>query len=204
MSYDRVNPTYYRTFQPDTPFHAGAPGWTAAPWVTWGENPNLAGRRRLATDGLGKVVAISGLGTIVQSSDPNFTCPTDAPHRVVDARTGVSCYGDAEWAVLNQRAKSPAPFVPPPPSAYQTTISLPPMEPIPMWRQALGLVGAAACAYHGYKRNESVGWAFGWAIFGSALPILALPVALAQGFGKPKHRPAPAMATNPRRRRGRR
>lgn len=62
MSYDRVTPNYYRTFQPDTPFHPGAEGWTKAPWVTWGDNPNLAGKKRLATDGLGRIVAISGLG----------------------------------------------------------------------------------------------------------------------------------------------
>ena len=134
MSYDVVNPTYYQTFQPGTPFHPGAPGWTQAPFPTWGDNPNLAGRRRLATDGLGKVVAISGLGA---------------------------------------------------------------MPPIPTWVRALSMLGAAATAYHGYKRNnESIGWAFGWAFFGSVIPVVALPVALAQGFGKPKK-----MASNRRRRR---
>lgn len=197
MSYDVVNPTYYQTFQQGTPFHPGAPGWTEAPFPTWGENPNLAGRRRLATDGLGKVVAISGLGSIVKSSDPGFTCPADAPHRVVESRSGVSCYGDAEWAVLNQQAKSPPPFVPPPPSAYQPSpITIP---SVPPWMRALSTISAAACAYHGYKRNESVGWAFGWAFFGSVAPFFALPVALAQGFGKPKK-----MASNRRRRRHRR
>src|SRR6266567_4029574 len=45
MSYDQTNPTYYQTFQPDTPFHPGAEGWSTAPWMTWGDNPNLAGRR---------------------------------------------------------------------------------------------------------------------------------------------------------------
>jgi len=46
--------------------------------------------------------------------------------------------------------------------------------------------GAALGAYHGYKRNKgSVGWAIGWAFFGSLLPILAIPIALAQGVGKP-------------------
>ena len=138
MSYDRVTPTYYQTFQPGTPFHPGAPGWTEAPYPTWGENPNLAGRRRLATDGLGRVVAISGLGADM-------------------------------------------PFPSPPP-----------------WLRAVSMLAAAASAYHGYRRNdESIGWAFGWAFFGSVLPVIALPVALAQGFGKPKK-----MHSN--RRRGRR
>lgn len=157
MSYDHVNPTYYQTFQQGTPFHAGAPGWTKAPFPTWGDNPNMAGRRRLATDGLGRVVAISGLG-----ADP-----------------------------------TPAPFVPPPPSAYQTPAA--PVSPLPVmppWWRMLSIASSAACAYHGYKRNnESIGWTLGWAFFGSALPILALPIALAQGFGKPKKQ-------TPNRRRG--
>jgi hypothetical protein len=46
-------------------------------------------------------------------------------------------------------------------------------------------VGGAASAYHGYKRNQSIGWAIGWAIFGTFMPFLAVPIALAQGFGKP-------------------
>ncbi len=134
MSFDRVTPTYYQTYQQGTPFEAGAPGWSTAPWVTWGDNPNLGGRRRLATNGLGNVVAISGLG---------------------DAAA------------------------------------------LPAWYRALGLVGAAACAYHGYRRNDSAGWAVGWAFFGSVAPILALPIALAQGFGKPASR---GMTPNRRRR----
>lgn len=42
-----------------------------------------------------------------------------------------------------------------------------------------------ALAYHGYKRNNSVGWAIGWAIMGSMFWPIAVPIALAQGFGKP-------------------
>lgn len=41
------------------------------------------------------------------------------------------------------------------------------------------------CAYHGYKRNESVGWAIGWALLGGLFPIITPAIALAQGFGKP-------------------
>lgn len=195
MSYDVVNPTYYQTFQPGTPFHPGAPGWTEAPFPTWGENPNLAGRRRLATDGLGNVVAISGLGGIIKSSDPGFVCPADAPHREIESRSGVTCYGEAEWAALQrQRGATVSPA-----TVSPTTTSLSFPAPLPPWLRALSTISAAACAYHGYKRNESVGWAFGWAFFGSVAPFFALPVALAQGFGKPRHRPA--MAPNRRRRR---
>jgi hypothetical protein len=47
-----------------------------------------------------------------------------------------------------------------------------------------GLAGAAIGAYHGYKRNDSVGWAIGWSLLGSLAPIIVIPVALAQGIGK--------------------
>lgn len=45
---------------------------------------------------------------------------------------------------------------------------------------------AAVSAYHGYKRNRSVGGAIGWFVLGSLFPYITLPVALAQGFGQPK------------------
>lgn len=48
------------------------------------------------------------------------------------------------------------------------------------------VAGAAAGAYHGYKRNQSIGWAFVWALAGSVAPVITVPVAFAQGFGKPK------------------
>jgi len=56
MSYESITPLYYKTFQQNTPLHAGAPGWMSAPFPGWGENPNLAGQRMLATDGLGNVI----------------------------------------------------------------------------------------------------------------------------------------------------
>lgn len=57
---------------------------------------------------------------------------------------------------------------------------------IPPWMRVAGMVAGAAGAYHGYKRNSSIGWAVAWSIFGSTLPLLAAPVMLAQGFGKKK------------------
>jgi hypothetical protein len=47
-----------------------------------------------------------------------------------------------------------------------------------------GIAASSALAYHGYKRNNSVGWAIGWFFFGALWPI-SVPVALAQGFAKP-------------------
>jgi len=58
----------------------------------------------------------------------------------------------------------------------------------------LALPSSLACAYHGYKRNSSVGWALWWGLVGS-MPITPI-IALAQGFGKPK-----AMTPNRKRRR---
>lgn len=49
---------------------------------------------------------------------------------------------------------------------------------------AASVVGTAAGAYHGYRRTGSVGWAIGWAVMGALFPIVTIPVALAQGFGK--------------------
>lgn len=68
MSYAQIKPEYYRMFQPDSPWHAGSPGWKSAPWPGWGRNPNLVGPPRLAVEGLGAYYApkyehpISGLG----------------------------------------------------------------------------------------------------------------------------------------------
>jgi hypothetical protein len=47
-------------------------------------------------------------------------------------------------------------------------------------------VSAGASAYHGYKRNKSVGWAVAWGFFGGAFPIVVPAIALAQGFAKPE------------------
>lgn len=53
----------------------------------------------------------------------------------------------------------------------------------------LGIAGTAAGIYHGYKRHQgSVGWTLLWGLFGGLLPIIAIPWAFAQGFGKPAGR----------------
>jgi len=49
---------------------------------------------------------------------------------------------------------------------------------------ALGVAGTAISAYHGYKRNKSVGWAIWWGLMGGIFPVVTVPVAFAQGFGK--------------------
>lgn len=57
---------------------------------------------------------------------------------------------------------------------------------IPEWYSLLSTAGVAVGAYHGYKRNNSIGWAIGWALLGGAFPFIAIPVAFAQGVGKRK------------------
>lgn len=41
-------------------------------------------------------------------------------------------------------------------------------------------------AYHGYRRNKSIGWAIGWALLAKLAPVITTGVAVAQGYGKAK------------------
>jgi len=45
--------------------------------------------------------------------------------------------------------------------------------------------GAGLGAYHGYSRNRNVGWALWWALMGGVFPVVTVPIAIAQGFGRP-------------------
>lgn len=47
-------------------------------------------------------------------------------------------------------------------------------------------VSGPACAYHGYKRNQSIGWALWWGFAGSVFFPIAPVIAFAQGFGQPR------------------
>lgn len=52
---------------------------------------------------------------------------------------------------------------------------------------AVQTASAAACAYHGYKRNgSSTGWAIGWFILGGMFFPITPIIAVIQGFGKPR------------------
>lgn len=63
-------------------------------------------------------------------------------------------------------------------------------KPLPTpFRIAWGIASTASFAasvYHGYKRNDSVGWAIWWGLMGALFPIITPTIALAQGFAKPK------------------
>lgn len=54
-----------------------------------------------------------------------------------------------------------------------------------IWSLA-ALASTGASAYHGYKRNHSVGWAIWWGIMGGLFPVVTPAIALAQGFGRRK------------------
>lgn len=49
----------------------------------------------------------------------------------------------------------------------------------------LSTASMAASAYHGYKRNESVGWALVWGLCGALFPVITPVIAVAQGYGEP-------------------
>ena len=96
-----------------------------------------------------------------------------------------AAFGAAE--VPPRISAGPEVFVPGVPTPAWLLPAAPPTLGAQVWQGAKLLAGAA-CAYHGYVRNQSPGWAVGWSIFGSAAPLLALPIALAQGFAMPKRR----------------
>lgn len=49
----------------------------------------------------------------------------------------------------------------------------------------VSVLSAIASGYHGYKRNQSVGWGVGWFVLGGMFPILVPVIAVAQGYAKP-------------------
>jgi hypothetical protein len=51
---------------------------------------------------------------------------------------------------------------------------------------ALSTVSMAVSAYHGYKRNESVGWAIWWGLMGSIFPVITPVIAVAEGYAEPE------------------
>jgi hypothetical protein len=48
------------------------------------------------------------------------------------------------------------------------------------------VAAVSLAAYHGYRRNRSVGWAIGWGVLASLSWPITLGVAVAEGFGKPR------------------
>jgi hypothetical protein len=135
-------------------------------------------------------------GPFVGSAGPFVERPTDYADMMASAVGNVPATaaqpkrvvgGSAQW--MASPSLPPASQIPDP---VPPTVAAPPVPPAPAqpsaW-QTVSKIGSWAGflggAYHGYKRNDSFGWAFGWALFGGAIWPLALPVMFAQGFGKP-------------------
>lgn len=57
----------------------------------------------------------------------------------------------------------------------------------PVWI-AIRTASMAASVYHGYRRNNSLGWALWWGLMGTIFPAITPAIAIAQGFGKPAKR----------------
>jgi hypothetical protein len=49
---------------------------------------------------------------------------------------------------------------------------------------SLATVSALASMYHGYKRNNSLGWGLWWGLMGATFPLIAPTVGFAQGWAK--------------------
>jgi len=47
----------------------------------------------------------------------------------------------------------------------------------------LSTASMAACAFHGYRRNDSVLWGVGWGALGALFPVITPAIAVAEGFG---------------------
>jgi len=85
----------------------------------------------------------------------------------------VRVVGPHEWLGADE--------TPPPPVMIETS---PLKRTLGVAYAVAGVAGTALGAYHGYKRNNSVGWAIGWALLGGLAPVIVIPLAFAQGIGK--------------------
>lgn len=62
----------------------------------------------------------------------------------------------------------------------------PPPMPVRIIWGVLSTASFAASVYHGYKRNDSLGWGIWWGFMGALFPVITPTIAVAQGFGRPK------------------
>jgi len=53
-----------------------------------------------------------------------------------------------------------------------------------LW-QVASVTSACLSAYHGYRRNDSIGWGIWWGICGGICIGIVPGLAFAQGFGEP-------------------
>jgi hypothetical protein len=70
--------------------------------------------------------------------------------------------------------------------AYERMLFKKVSKPVRTFWMIASTASMAVSTYHGYKRNQSIGWALVWGALGAAFPILTPTVAIAQGLGKEK------------------
>lgn len=58
----------------------------------------------------------------------------------------------------------------------------PPINPV---IAGISVLSGGLSAYHGYKRNDSLGWGVFWGACGLMFPIITPVIAFAQGYAKP-------------------
>jgi hypothetical protein len=97
--------------------------------------------------------------------------------RALGQDNGAQANGNANGNVM-------VPLGPPANGAVNGNANGKKMVPAPGWYWALSAGSSAASAYHGYRRNQSVGWALWWALMGGMFPLVTPAIGLAQGWGK--------------------
>lgn len=78
----------------------------------------------------------------------------------------------------------PAPLLP---QVQRPIVPIAVREPTPVADAVWGVLRTASVglsAYHGYRRNQSIGWGIGWGVLGGIAPIITPAIAFAQGFGQ--------------------
>jgi hypothetical protein len=108
------------------------------------------------------------------------TIPTDADRSDVAAKA-IALGGDpttihSALASVQGDAQSSA--------AFQKAFTV--STPVRILWGVLSTASFAASVYHGYKRNNSVGWAIWWGLMGGLFPVITPVIAFAQGFAQPK------------------
>lgn len=154
-------------------------------------------RKRTKTTGLFRVGDDTPLanGTVVAWDGPDGAMSGKVTGNSMNASTG-----QLQYAVLSddgQTRNVPASAIKmtAPPTQPPAPIATPPaplggvadLSKLTTSQKIWGAVSVASCAlgaYHGYKRNSSVGWALWWGAMGSIFPVITPAIALAQGFGK--------------------
>jgi len=118
-------------------------------------------------------------GMSVAGVEDTFKVIPNGDDRLAVARAAIAAGGNAESI---NRSLEWANTSSPPTSGTTRTAAF----KIPTWWIAISTVSMAASAYHGYKRNRSIGWALLWGLTGATFPVITPTIALAQGFGKRK------------------